>query len=304
MSATSSPEPGCTLLCPYSLRQNKVRNQATRQRVIFSFRLQYSFCFLIRLFPHTEIIRPLEQVAIITLFRLYQMYIGQIEIPCLLELSDLSVHDCVEQLQQTRYSLGITDVLCRRCQHDIHIVVLCCLLHRRQRDIVQHTAITVQLLADFYRHEQERNACSSQHPCRRCSFHVTRIVVQSGNRYLHTIHGIRSHVLQKELCKSCVVDNIIAFTVYALHSLYGCKLHPLRKILVFHEICEPCTVVPTVVQSAKQRSSGRRHYFTRNCAGFLKSFVHTCKYLRGHHASALGNEQCVVHVLHVVGNRV
>lgn len=81
---------------------------------------------------------------------------------------------------------------------------------------------------------------------------MTRIVIESGNGHLHTIHCTHSHVLQKELCESGIVDDVVALAVCALDSLYRRKLHPLRDALVFHEVCEPCAVVSAVIQTAEQ----------------------------------------------------
>lgn len=180
------------------------------------------------------------------------MDIRKFQISCLLQLHHFSIHNSIEQLQQSCYALHLSIVLCRRCQHYIHIVVTCCLLNRRQRYIVEHTAISIQLLADFNRHEQKRNTCSCKHPRRRGSLHMTRIVIKSGDRYLHTVHCTGCHVLQKESCESGIVDDVVALAVCALDSLHRCKLHPLRDALVFHEVCEPCTVMSAVIQTAEQ----------------------------------------------------
>lgn len=84
---------------------------------------------------------------------------------------------------------------------------------------------------------------------------MTRIIVQSGNGHLYTIHCAHSHVLQKELGKSCVVDDIVAFAVYALDGLHRSELHPLRDAFVFHKIGKPGAVMSAVMQPAEQRAS-------------------------------------------------
>lgn len=154
------------------------------------------------------------------------------------------------------------------------------------------------------RHEQKRNTCSSQHPCRRSGLHVTRIVIKSGDRYLHTVHCTGCHILQQELCKSGIVDDIVALAVYALDGLHRCKLHPLWDALVFHEVCEPCTVVSAVIESAEQRASGRCKNLAWNSSVLLEGSVYSCEYLRRHYTAALSNKQRVVQVLYAVGNRV
>lgn len=81
---------------------------------------------------------------------------------------------------------------------------------------------------------------------------MTRIVIKSGDRYLHTVNCTYCHALQKEPCESGIVDDVVALAVCALDSLYRRKLHPLRDALVFHEVCEPCAVVSAVIQTAEQ----------------------------------------------------
>lgn len=156
----------------------------------------------------------------------------------------------------------------------------------------------------FNRHEQKRNTCGCKHPCRRRRLHVTRIVIKSGNGHLYTIHCAHSHVLQQELCKSGIVDDIVALAVYALDRLYRRKLHPLRDALVFHEVCEPCAVVSAVVQPAEQCASGRCKNLAWNSSVLLEGSVYSCEYLRRHYTASLSNKQRVVQVLYAVGNRV
>ena len=156
----------------------------------------------------------------------------------------------------------------------------------------------------FNRHEQKRYAGGSQHPCRRSSLHVTRIVIKSGNGHLYTTHCAHSHVLQKESCESGIVDDIVALAVYALYGLHRRKLHPLRDALVFHEVCEPCAVVSAVIQPAEQCASGRCKNLAWNSSMLLEGSVYSCEYLRRHYTASLSNKQRVVQVLYVVGNRV
>lgn len=66
------------------------------------------------------------------------------------------------------------------------------------------------------------------------------------------VHCIGCHVLQKESCESGIVDDVVALAVCALDSLYRRKVHPLRDVLVFHEVCEPLAVMPAVIQTAEK----------------------------------------------------
>lgn len=81
---------------------------------------------------------------------------------------------------------------------------------------------------------------------------MTRIVVKSDDRYLHTVHCTDCHVLQKEFCESGIVDDVVALAVYALDSLYRRKMHPLGDASVLHQVSEPCAVVSAVIQTAEQ----------------------------------------------------
>lgn len=84
---------------------------------------------------------------------------------------------------------------------------------------------------------------------------MTRIVIKSGDRYLHTVHCTDCHVLQQEPCESGIVDDVVALAVCALDSLYRRKLHPLGDASVLHQVSEPCAVVSAVIQTAEQRAT-------------------------------------------------